>query len=777
MNTNRRKSAEKTTAPCLLKRATRLFVGLLTLLAGISGWAATTNFTTAGTFSWTVPDGVTSVTVECWGGGGAGGSVTNAGGTTGSSSTAGGGGAGGAYVMKTNIAVTPGNNYTVTVGSGGTPVVLSPAEGVRSDGGDSWFMDTSTVLAKGGGGGMSKNAPRPASGSGGTNLLGSIGDIINMGGLGADGNGAVGVQASGGGGGSGGTLGAGNNGGSPSIQSGATAVSGGGPGGNGKQGNTGAGSAPSSGFSGGGGGGIASANNGTALGGAGAAGKVAITYAIPAPTYTWVATTGSNDWTSPASWSPSRISPANNDVLIFNQGGSSTATNVSTQAIGKLQVSGNTSVTLRPAGGPNILTVSEPAADALTVDSSSQLNISGTTGLTNLTVNVAAGASGSISGSMLVADNNAANDSFTLTAADPAGITFNSGATFTQDCAGNIFGSGTANSVVFAPGATFVQISGANPFQKTAPSSVVVFQPGSLFSVRGNFQPNASGRTYAGLEINYATFSQNLNSGSAPLTVSNLSVLQGALSISMTGGFNLLGNAVVAAGASLTLNNNVTNASGKTITVNGRLGGTATNYGPAAVIVSPTGTLAPGASASSIGTMTFAAPPTLNGTNYLKIDRNGGASLADKIILSSGTLTYGGTLIVTNVGAALQPGDTFTNFVASAFNGWFSNIQLPPGYNWNTNQLLVNGTISIPGSTTPAISGVSVADGNILLAATNGTPGSPVAVLTSTNLALAIAQWAVATNGSFDGSGNFSCTVSNSFNSLTPQQFYLLQTP
>ena len=69
-----------------------------------------------------------------------------------------------------------------------------------------------------------------------------------------------------------------------------------------------------------------------------------------------------------------------------------------------------------------------------------------------------------------------------------------------------------------------------------------------------------------------------------------------------------------------------------------------------AVNVNSGGTISPG---TSIGTLTLNSPPTLNGTNFMEIDRNGGVSLADKLVLTSGTLNYGGTLVVSNAGAAL----------------------------------------------------------------------------------------------------------------------------
>jgi hypothetical protein len=69
-------------------------------------------YSTSGTFSFTVPAGVTKIMVEVWGGGGGGG--TNS--TTGSYSY---GGSGGGY-GKEVINVVAGNSYTITVGAGGS---------------------------------------------------------------------------------------------------------------------------------------------------------------------------------------------------------------------------------------------------------------------------------------------------------------------------------------------------------------------------------------------------------------------------------------------------------------------------------------------------------------------------------------------------------------------------------------------------------------------------------------------------------------------------------
>ena len=156
-------------------------------------------YTSSGTYSWTCPSGVTSVSVVCIGGGGGGnGGGYGVGGA--------GGGGGGGLGYKNNISVTPGQSYTVVVGGGGAgdywsgpPYSTDPAD----SGGDSYFIDATTV--KGGGGGGGNGNSGAAGGSGGT-YVGDGGGNGYSGGTGSSGGSASGyLPATGGGGGSTGT--------------------------------------------------------------------------------------------------------------------------------------------------------------------------------------------------------------------------------------------------------------------------------------------------------------------------------------------------------------------------------------------------------------------------------------------------------------------------------------------------------------------------------------------------------------------------------------------
>jgi len=146
-------------------------------------------FTTAGTYSWTVPAGVTSINALAIGGGGSSGySNGNAGG-------------GGGLSYTNAISVTPGETITVTVGGPGA-YGSSTTRATRT-GGNSSVSRGATVLVTAGGGGGSfgfetgTNSPS----SGGTGTGGN-------GGSGAEGN----SNYAGGGGGAGGYSGKGGNG-------------------------------------------------------------------------------------------------------------------------------------------------------------------------------------------------------------------------------------------------------------------------------------------------------------------------------------------------------------------------------------------------------------------------------------------------------------------------------------------------------------------------------------------------------------------------------------
>lgn len=228
-------------------------IGMLAVLALFPGALAITEEYTS-TSTWTAPFGVTEVVVEVWGAGGGGGNMTL-------TNNGAGGGGGGAYSRST-LKVMPGAVYTVTVGAGGVG---------GNAGGDSWFNSTTTILAKGGSGGVVNSG---AGASGGLASSG-VGDIKYGGGAGGNGSTA---DAGGGGGGGAGTTEDGSVGGNGS----GTTPGSGGEGGSSHGGSGGAGGNTNTngnpGTSIGGGGGGATSTRGSTVGGAGANGQVRISH-------------------------------------------------------------------------------------------------------------------------------------------------------------------------------------------------------------------------------------------------------------------------------------------------------------------------------------------------------------------------------------------------------------------------------------------------------------------------------------------------------------------
>ncbi len=219
--------------------------------------AALQEYYVPGTFVWTAPACITTVSVTAFGAGGGGGSSNNGTGSGGS------GGGGGAYSSNV-LTVVPGNTYTLVVGAGGSAGTALSTNAATA-GGDSWFASAiNSLLAEGGAAGGNNGGAFGAGGAAGN----GVGLVRHSGGAGGTGDGNSGR----GGGSSAGTGGNGNNGGDPA---GGAAPAGGYAGGtasttasvNGANGST---------YGGGGGG---SDDDEQSFGGNGGSGYVSIAYA------------------------------------------------------------------------------------------------------------------------------------------------------------------------------------------------------------------------------------------------------------------------------------------------------------------------------------------------------------------------------------------------------------------------------------------------------------------------------------------------------------------
>jgi fibronectin-binding autotransporter adhesin len=214
----------------------------------------------------------------------------------------------------------------------------------------------------------------------------------------------------------------------------------------------------------------------------------------------------------------------------------------------------------------------------------------------------------------------------------------------------------------------------------------------------------------------------------------------------------------------------LTLASGETLTGNGTLRGN--------VVANSGAIFQPG---SAIGTLVVTLGSlTLNAGSTTVIQINKSLSPSNSMAQVVGNVAYGGTLVITNLGTnGFVAGDSFKLFSGAVCMGAFSKI-IPaiPGINlaWNTNNMAV-GILDVVASPTPSPKVVTATmNGNsFIFSGSNGVPGWPYWVLTSTNLSLPVTNWTLTSTGAFDANGNFILT--NPVSAGAPQNFYLLELP
>lgn len=166
-------------------------------------------------------------------------------------------------------------------------------------------------------------------------------------------------------------------------------------------------------------------------------------------------------------------------------------------------------------------------------------------------------------------------------------------------------------------------------------------------------------------------------------------------------GSNTYAGGTLVSGGTLLINNTAGSGTGTNfvqVSSVGIIGGNGLIGGP--VTVGTSATLRPG-SGTDTTTLTLTNTLTLAGNAAFVLNRTNVQNSSRAAGLT--TVTYGGTLSVTNSGDALQAGDTFTLFSAASYVGAFTNIVLPTlssNLGWTTN-LNTSGSLTVISLTTP----------------------------------------------------------------------------
>lgn len=304
--------------------------------------------------------------------------------------------------------------------------------------------------------------------------------------------------------------------------------------------------------------------------------------------------------------------------------------------------------------------------------------------------------------SALTFDDTAAgptNVNLTATVA-PGSMTFNNtNKTYTISGVGHITGATGLN--VLGTGKLIMDVSGTNDY--TGGNLIGVGATAQI----GNYDANAGILngviTNNGTLIFALTSAQTKGSG---ISGTGTLINSATGTITLAGAKTYTGPTIVSNG---TLIVSGSLASGSTVTVaGGILAGAGTVNGP--TIVQSGGTLSPGV--AGLGTLTINNTLNLQGTLAVDINKTTGTN---DVIIGLTTVTYGGTLAVTNLSGTLTTNDSFKLFSATAYTGAFASITPAApasGLAWNTNTLTTDGILRVatagpsgPATITNSVSG------------------------------------------------------------------------
>ncbi len=261
-------------------------------------------------------------------------------------------------------------------------------------------------------------------------------------------------------------------------------------------------------------------------------------------------------------------------------------------------------------------------------------------------------------------------------------------------------GTLTIGGSVSIIGYPFNYIPYVSPYSSSTVATDQVLTEGTVTTVSTDFNP----------AVYYLTWSGNVT-GTGSL------VKTGPGTLTLSGNNTYTGGTTVSAGA-LVVDNASALGTGPLLTSAGTIfAGSGTVSGAATL----------GGNLQLKGNLTFAQGLELQSTATVPFLASGAPHGADSFMITvEGNCTLGGNLSLEYDGAYYTPagGDSFTLFHVTdgALSGTFANVllaALPPGLQWDTSQLYVNGTISV--AVDPA--GFTIGSGSSLGISGNGYYG------------------------------------------------------
>lgn len=423
-----------------------------------------------------------------------------------------------------------------------------------------------------------------------------------------------------------------------------------------------------------------------------------------------------NRTTSSSSQSPTNSSPLNfksNATLSFGYANVSGGTTLFDGAANTLQ--GNATLAL----GAYAITIASPIGESggsysLTKTGAGQLNLnsintySGPTTNSQGTIQVNATSTfGNGSGTLVLAGGDilAANSRIDAPIANPVLMTTNTTIYGNSTLATGLFRyfPFSNNSITTLGGTLTLRnagTAGTNEFRLQFTGGGFNFtQPIVIGSASDSNSLTTSLQFYSNTNVAVQTFSGNI-SGLGSINRSVAIAGSGGVTI-LSGSNTYVGTTTISEGTLLVKNTTGSGTGTNTVfvTSGGTLGGTGII---ASLVTNSFGsTLFPGLGGLDTSTLTISNALGLAGNASFTLNRTNAQNSARVSGLAS--VRYGGTLTLTNVGDALLAGDTFTLFGSAVYSGGFTNLVLPAltaGLVWNTNNLSVNGSVSVQKSAT-----------------------------------------------------------------------------